>query len=41
VHRRQISRWAEYALRDGLLLRIPEGHDARWQVKTFPRRPKS
>jgi hypothetical protein len=39
VHRRQVARWAAYAQRDGLLLRIPEGHDARWKVKTFSRRP--
>lgn len=37
VHRRQISRWAEYALRDQLLLRIPKGHDAVWRIRLYPR----
>jgi len=38
VHRQQVKRWADYALRDGLLRRIPIGRDCRWQVVTYPQR---
>ncbi len=33
--RRQVSRWAGYALRDGLLLKIPEDRDDLWKVRTY------
>ena len=41
VHREQVHRWAAYALRDGLLRRIPQGRDYRWQVVRYGRRPKA
>ncbi|MCL5734410.1 MAG: hypothetical protein M1274_02290 [Actinobacteria bacterium] len=36
VHRRQIMRWASYASRDGLLAKIPHGHDRLWKTLLFP-----
>ena len=35
VDRRQVSRWGEYALRDGLITKAPVDGDALWRVHTF------
>lgn len=40
VHRKQVSRWAGYALRDELLVKIPQGRDSLWKVRTYGRVPR-